>query len=370
MGFGGLLHLASSGMQLPRQLAYWLLTRVDPVSKILISPDGKEFSLSPNQVYWVLGIPNGGKTVPTKKNMTSKLKYKVEAILNKYWQSWETTCNGYEGKVYTSKGISVNPRLMERLDGEWMEWEEVEFKTLFLLLSLHMVLCATHSPKLSADLVPALTCAHDCMDYDWCGLVVSKLLGSVSSFARKFYANGYVGGSGGCLLFIVIMYLDRLNRVPLRWGVFRRIKVWNMKEIGSVSRLDRHSIDGDFGKMGVSVALKHVLLGVFKGFLCSYISMLIMYIFQMIDVAYAESHPKEARDSNGPSLIQPNEEVIPYIFKPPKARRIRCATNPCFVRNPLPDESVLYMEVGEMICNVQQEEQTDCVDLVVGTPGI
>ncbi|XP_021714845.1 uncharacterized protein LOC110682806 [Chenopodium quinoa] len=196
MGFGGLLHLAALGMQLPRQLAYWLLTRVDPVSKTLISPDGKEFSLSPNQVYWVLGIPNGGKPVPTKKNMTSEIKDRVDALLREYGSSWETRCSRYEGRVYISKGISVNHMVMERLEGEWNDGEEAEFKTLFLLLSLHMVLCPTQSPRISADLVPALTYAQECIDFDWCGLVVSKLLCSVATFARTFYDNGYARGSG------------------------------------------------------------------------------------------------------------------------------------------------------------------------------
>ncbi|XP_021767637.1 uncharacterized protein LOC110732033 isoform X2 [Chenopodium quinoa] len=105
------------------------------------------------------------------------------------------------------------------------------------------------------------------------------------------------------------MYLDMHNIVPLRRGVFPRINVWNMQEIGLVVRLDRHSADGDFGKMG------------------------------MIDVDMERVIPRRL------GIAMPNEE-IPFIFKPPKVRRIRCATNPCFVRNPLPAESILYMEVS------------------------
>lgn len=58
IGFGGLLTLAS-GMHLPRQLAYWLLSRVNPINNIFTSPDGMELRFPPIQVNWVLGIPIG-----------------------------------------------------------------------------------------------------------------------------------------------------------------------------------------------------------------------------------------------------------------------------------------------------------------------
>ncbi|XP_021751456.1 uncharacterized protein LOC110717116 isoform X2 [Chenopodium quinoa] len=93
-----------------------------------------------------------------------------------------------------------------------------------------------------------------------------------------------------------------LNKVPLSWGLFPRIKVWSMHEVGLVARLDRKSLDGDFGKMG------------------------------MLDVAYGEDHPREACDSNGP-IVMHNEvaEEGPYTHKAPKARRIRYTAIPCFV---------------------------------------
>ncbi|XP_021713433.1 uncharacterized protein LOC110681586 [Chenopodium quinoa] len=47
MGFGGLLYL-SSGMHLPRKLGYWLMTRIDPFNKMVITPDGRVLRLSRN----------------------------------------------------------------------------------------------------------------------------------------------------------------------------------------------------------------------------------------------------------------------------------------------------------------------------------
>ncbi|XP_021743187.1 uncharacterized protein LOC110709277 [Chenopodium quinoa] len=83
MGFGGLLFL-DSGMHLPRQLVYWLLSRIDPIKKMLICLDGTEFKLSQNQVYWIFGIPNGGKAVPSKSRMNDHVKGDVEELLRKY----------------------------------------------------------------------------------------------------------------------------------------------------------------------------------------------------------------------------------------------------------------------------------------------
>ncbi|XP_021727192.1 uncharacterized protein LOC110694316 isoform X2 [Chenopodium quinoa] len=66
-----------------------------------------------------------------------------------------------------------------------------------------------------------------------------------------------------------IYYLDRLNRDLIQWGVYPRIKVWNMKQIWKAGKCDRLRT-GDYGCLGV------------------------------LDVAYGEYHPREARDTEGP----------------------------------------------------------------------
>ncbi|XP_021765892.1 uncharacterized protein LOC110730406 [Chenopodium quinoa] len=136
-----------------------------------------------------------------------------------------------------------------------------------------MVLCPTQSSRLAADLLPAIGCAMEANEYDWCGLVLSKFIGSVSSFARRFYANGFASGCGGCAIFATIFYLDRLNRDAVDWEIFPRLKVWSMYEIRMASKMDK-SIKGDFGRLGV------------------------------LDVVYGEQHPRDARDS-----VAPQDEV-------------------------------------------------------------
>ncbi|XP_021769111.1 uncharacterized protein LOC110733378 isoform X1 [Chenopodium quinoa] len=202
MGFGGLLHLVSD-MHLPRQLAYWIMTRIDPLNRSIIAPDGRVFSFSNNQVRWILGIPNGSKPVPTSKMMSSDERDKVQHVLMKYGSSWKTKSSRGSGNVYTSIGIQLTTQMMDRLQENFGDEYEEEFKTLFLIVVLHMVLCPTQSPRLGSDLLPALSCAMDWVNYYWCDLVLKKLMDSVSSFKRRFYANGFAGGCGGCAIFAV-----------------------------------------------------------------------------------------------------------------------------------------------------------------------
>ncbi|XP_021750818.1 uncharacterized protein LOC110716491 isoform X2 [Chenopodium quinoa] len=148
--------------------------------------------------------------------------------------------------------------MLDKLKERFEEHQEEEFKTLFLIIALQMVLCPTQSSRLAYDLLPAVSCAMDSIDYDWCDLVLTKFMDNVSSFARRFYANGFAGGCGGCSIFGVIFYLDRLNLEPLKWDTFPRIKAWGMKQIGDVAKLDRYTSD-DYGKLGMLLMVKDTL---------------------------------------------------------------------------------------------------------------
>ncbi|XP_021758410.1 uncharacterized protein LOC110723373 [Chenopodium quinoa] len=202
MGFGGLLHLAFD-MHLPRMLSYWLMTRIDSISQKLVT-SGREFKFSKNQVRWVLGIPNGSRDVSSSKTMTEECREKVQNILLTYGKSWESKSSKPSGRVYTSVGIPVTGEMMDRLERYFGEDEEEDFKTLFLIVALEMVLCPTQSPRLAGNLLPAISCAMDAAEYDWCGLVLSKFMDSVTSFVRRFYATGVAGGCGGCAIFAVV----------------------------------------------------------------------------------------------------------------------------------------------------------------------
>ncbi|XP_021775609.1 uncharacterized protein LOC110739472 [Chenopodium quinoa] len=233
--------------------------------------------------------------VPSYTTLKHVQRDKVNLILSKYGK---TRKNREEHGMYESVGIPVYPEFMERL--EWEEHEEEEFKTLFLLLALEMLLCPALSSRLATDLVPALTCSVDSVQYDWCTLVMSKLLQSVRSFARQFYSYGHAGGWGGCILFAVVFYLDRLDREAVDWGNFPRLKVWIMKEISLASKEDKSLMGGDYGCAGT------------------------------LDVAYGETNPRQARDTDGPGVetqarVTENEgtEQHHQSFPIPKLTRAR-----------------------------------------------
>ncbi|XP_021740751.1 uncharacterized protein LOC110707037 isoform X1 [Chenopodium quinoa] len=201
MGFDGLLKIGE--INLPRQLAYWLMTRIDPFNCTLTSREGRVFKLSQNQVHWVLGIPNGGLPVPTYETMGSEMFERVKSIMDRYGKTWKTK-SSTTGREYIFEGIQVNADLIARVEGQWEDDQAEEFKTVFLLLALEMLLCPNQSSRLAADLVPSLTCASKAAQYDWCSLVLKKLMNSVAMFARRFYSSGYASGCAGCLIYIVV----------------------------------------------------------------------------------------------------------------------------------------------------------------------
>uniref|UniRef100_A0A803N6D2 Uncharacterized protein n=1 Tax=Chenopodium quinoa TaxID=63459 RepID=A0A803N6D2_CHEQI len=148
MGFGTLFYAV--GKRLPRQLAYWLCTRV----------------------HWVLDLPHGQRLIPTKV-----VDQEVEDSL---WIKYRTINNS--------------------------ETEGITRKT--LIEALEAPSAVASSAKL----------------YNWCSLILDELLHAMASFAKRFYNNGFAHGSGGCTLFLLLMYLDRLNKISLEWNEFLRLK--------------------------------------------------------------------------------------------------------------------------------------------------
>lgn len=48
-----------------------------------------------------------------------------------------------------------------------------------------------------------------------------------------------------------MLYLDRLRRNPVSWGVFPRMKAWTKEDINLAKKEDRKAA-GDYGGLGVS----------------------------------------------------------------------------------------------------------------------
>lgn len=94
--------------------------------------------------------------------------------------------------------------VVERLQSKFDDDKIVEFKMLFLLVALDMVLCPTHCSRFPKELLPALACASSPRKFNWCPLVLERLMASAKPFGDRFYSEGFAGGCGGCTLFVVV----------------------------------------------------------------------------------------------------------------------------------------------------------------------
>ncbi|XP_021758867.1 uncharacterized protein LOC110723800 isoform X2 [Chenopodium quinoa] len=267
MGFEGLLYLVDK--DLSKDLCYWLMTQINPIKELFRASDGRKYRLSKDQVSWILGIPKGDKVVP-RRVRDEEMKRKVRDIQKNFGKEYEARLKTSE-KVIKHNRIPVTSALIERAKGSWGEEQEAEFKTVFLILALHLVLCPTQAHQLESDLVPALTCAVQAKNYDWCGLVLEKFFDSCCRFRKK---HGYGKGFGGCSIFLAIFYLDRLDRNPVMWSIWPRIKVWTKTEMMKAMDEDMLAEQGDFGKLG------------------------------FIDVDYGKKHPREVKDMDGKSFVE------------------------------------------------------------------
>ncbi|XP_021758868.1 uncharacterized protein LOC110723801 [Chenopodium quinoa] len=319
MGFGGLLFLMDSW--LPMNLCYWLMTRMDPFNQLFISPDGHEYKLSKDQVRWILGIPKGSKVVPRKVTST-EMRSKVSDIERKFGKEWELK-RIKSGRVNKLKGIVIEGALLEKAKGSWEEEDEEEFKTLFLILALHMILCPPLSSVLDNDLLPALSCAKQAWNYDWCGLVLEKLFDSAYKFGNKFYADGFAKGCGGCSIFLAIFYLDRLHRDPVMWGKWPRIKAWTKEEMVKAEMEDR-VLKGDFGNTGC------------------------------IDVAYGEEHPWEAKDMD--DLTSFPEEGLGLIIRSQRPQEEEASLELNYVGY---NREKRTSEMNPMLCKLVRDKQEE-----------
>jgi len=69
-GFGSIVALNCSSI--PNNLVIWLAKHYDSRSKSVKLPGGKSFSIDASAVHQILGIPLGGKKVPTKSSSDAK----------------------------------------------------------------------------------------------------------------------------------------------------------------------------------------------------------------------------------------------------------------------------------------------------------
>uniref|UniRef100_A0A803MZ36 Uncharacterized protein n=1 Tax=Chenopodium quinoa TaxID=63459 RepID=A0A803MZ36_CHEQI len=164
----------------------------------------------------------------------------------------------------------------EHEDGTLVELEtevdEEDFMVAFLIVSLGMIVCTTtNSSNLAASLVPTLVVAF----------VAGEMIGASSQLTGcatqliDFKQSSIEMDSVWLwweLVFLMIFYLDHLHRVPNRWGVYPRLKVWDFDHLKAVVDEGRRS-DEEFGFLPV------------------------------LDIAYGEDHPLVPRDDGDLELV-------------------------------------------------------------------
>ncbi|XP_056686433.1 uncharacterized protein [Spinacia oleracea] len=215
------------------------MTRVDPVNQLFRGTNGVDVPMNKNQVRWILGLPNGEKVIPTNEgDADEQMKTAAQNVLRLYGRTWQSVNPRKRSDMIYTYAIPVNPKFLERLEGDWGENDEQEFKTMFLIATLGMVLCPTQCIRLSTGTIYACTLGMHSRQYDWCKLVYDFFIERAKVFCRDFYTYGWTKGVGACTMFLVILYLDRLDRIPVQWGVFPRLKAWDMKEILEAKRAD------------------------------------------------------------------------------------------------------------------------------------
>lgn len=197
MGFGGLLYL--SGKTLPRGLCYWLMSKVDPVNGVFMGSHSCQYQLGRSQVSWVFGIPHGSRVVPQGAR-----SQRYQSFVDDFCSKYKTDgVGGGEGGEAGGTMYLCMPKVIEVVERDCDEDFEMEFTEAFLALALAYVLCPTTCPRLEKELIPALT-VHEAKEYDWCSLVIEKLLFHARRFASNFYKNGYASCVGGCTYFLAV----------------------------------------------------------------------------------------------------------------------------------------------------------------------
>ncbi|KAL2897566.1 Protein MAINTENANCE OF MERISTEMS, partial [Bienertia sinuspersici] len=309
MGFGHLKHL--SGQAMNKELGYWLMTRVNADTGELMAGDGREFTLSSEQVQCVLGIPKGERLVPLQMDDNNRVE--IDKI-----------CRWFSKVEYGKACISI-VQAKDYVMGEEVDVEK--YRVAFLVVLLGMFLCpTTNFSSLASELTPALCAVEEAKQYDWCSFVLDFLLRRARAFSHSFDKDGYAVGCGGCTYFLVVFYLDRLRWPPVRWGEYPRVKVFDKDLLKNVAEADRRN-SGDFGKT------------------------------KSDDVAYGEVHPRAARDIYRTESLTFAEEVS-SIYESGEVIRTEVGVVVDVVRRLLGEQNV-RREDGRLCISADRRTTTD-----------
>ncbi|XP_056694720.1 uncharacterized protein [Spinacia oleracea] len=218
-GFEYLMHM--DNFQVNRKLAYWLVSRFDPDKCKLKLRDDVSVDIFADDISWILGIPNDVLTVPIK--CKDKESYKKEL------------------KIYRTKGGIDNTKVLSKFNNDM---QKKEFQKLFLLYTLGNFLCPSQSNMISPQLLKNVLSIEDPAKYNWAQFVLDHLVVAIKKFKasvskHKCNSTRKAGGFGGCIVFLLIYYLDRLDiKKSICWDNRARIAAWDRESMKEAIKAD------------------------------------------------------------------------------------------------------------------------------------
>ncbi|KAM0883158.1 hypothetical protein ACQ4PT_031842 [Festuca glaucescens] len=215
-GFGALLRIQCP--TLPSRICTWLIRRFDPESCELVIPGRGRVPVTVDSVHRVLGIPNSGRDVVYRMDEKS-----IEFVLDKHGVT----------KPPSVASLEKSLKLMKSADEHFLRT--------FMMLVLSTFLCPNSSLKVSPRYFPSLVDIGSIKELNWCKFVVEQLENCISSYGKK-------NTVGGCLFYLLILYLDSLDIQSLRIpDGAPRISAWDQKLLNKVIMMDRKNRTS-FGK--------------------------------------------------------------------------------------------------------------------------
>ena len=178
IGFHHLLDLSCK--TLPKSIILWLARHFDVATTSLFLPNGYFFKISAYQIHQVLGIPIGGSPLP------SFCDTKIKNLISE-----QTKC---AGKYPTINELSS--LIKDGLDDD-------KFKMVFALFAITTLLCPTSSDCASPDFFPAVHIPNKIISYNWCHIVLDKLVSSIAKFQQSTLSHG-TAALGGCQFALMV----------------------------------------------------------------------------------------------------------------------------------------------------------------------
>uniref|UniRef100_A0A803KN02 Ubiquitin-like protease family profile domain-containing protein n=1 Tax=Chenopodium quinoa TaxID=63459 RepID=A0A803KN02_CHEQI len=209
IGFGGLLDLKLTRTVttlLPR-----LVNHFDPVSWMFSISPGKEFVISPYDVYDVFELPlnNGIDVVESTRSTDLQLK-----------QEWRSMFD-----VAGSAGIPLHKleaRIVQLKDGGEL------FKRLFVMVAFATFLAPVANRTADLSFVKALENVDEIKNFNWCKYVHERLCRAILKYKKSKSQDSV----GGCLLLLEVVYFQRLKfRNEAQDCSLPLIKHWTDKKI-------------------------------------------------------------------------------------------------------------------------------------------